>query len=96
MVAFMPEPQTLLMVVAPFERRADHVRSELVGRERGEFPHETAERGAGGGQDDDGIGAGCHDGSPFNADSIGLQSSYDAAQKMQPGPGMRKCRVRMI
>ncbi|MEY9248159.1 hypothetical protein ABIF27_008814 [Bradyrhizobium elkanii] len=127
MVAFMPEPQTLLTVVAPvasgslapraawrgrglalaggqhvahehlvdalgrescaLQRRADHMRAELVRRQRRELAHEAAERGAGGGEDDDGIGAGCHGRSPFNAGVlIELLSSYDAMQKMQLQP----------
>jgi hypothetical protein len=103
MVAFMPEPQTLLMVVAPvasgnlacglpgrglalsgrqhiahehlvdslgrqfgpLQRRADYMRTELVCGKRRKLAHEAAERGAGGGEDDDGIGGG-HGATPGN------------------------------
>ena len=41
----------------PLQRRADHVRAELVGAERRQFAHEPAKRRAGGGKDDDGIGS---------------------------------------
>jgi hypothetical protein len=44
------------------QRGADYVRTKLVGGKRRQFPHETAERGAGGGKDDDGIGG--HGGTP--------------------------------
>ena len=102
MVAFMPEPQTLLMVVAPVasgrpapraacragawpcpagstlpmktssifsgaslarsSAALDDMGAELVGAEGREFAHEAAERRAGGGKDDDGIGGCGHDG----------------------------------
>src|ERR1700728_4035959 len=65
-VAFMPDPHTLLIVVAPvasgsFAPRAacragaDHVRTELMGAERRKIAHEAAERRARGGYDDNGI-----------------------------------------
>ena len=41
----------------PLQRGADHVGTELVGAERRQFAHEAAERGAGGGKDDDWIEA---------------------------------------
>src|SRR6185503_2687831 len=41
---------------------ADHVRAELVRAEGGQFAHEPAKRRAGGGKDDDGIGACGHHG----------------------------------
>ena len=46
----------------PLQRRADHVRTELVRAEGGQFAHEPAKRRAGGGKDDDGIGACGHRG----------------------------------
>ena len=48
----------------PLQRRADHVGAELVGAEGGQFAHEPAKRGAGGGKDDDGVGNGGHGGTP--------------------------------
>jgi len=44
------------------QRGADHVRTELVRAEGGQFAHEPAKRRAGGGKDDDGIGACGHRG----------------------------------
>src|SRR6266566_1554837 len=46
-----------------FQRGADDVGAELVGAERRQFAHESPQRGAGGRQNDDGIG-GSHDGTP--------------------------------
>ena len=48
---------TIVLMIEPgaLECGANDVRTELVGGERGEITHEAAERGAGGGEDDDGI-----------------------------------------
>src|SRR5262249_48211973 len=51
------------------ERRADHMRSELVGAERREFAQEAAKRRAGCGEDDDGIGGCGHGGTPWSFES---------------------------
>src|SRR5262249_359113 len=48
----------------PIERGADHMRAELVGGKGRQLAHETTERGAGGGKDNDGIGGGGHGGTP--------------------------------
>jgi hypothetical protein len=45
------------------QRRADHVRAKFMSGQRRQVAHEAAERGAGGGEDDDGI-VGGHGGSP--------------------------------
>ena len=123
MVAFMPEPQTLLTVVAPVASGslapraawragawpcpagstlpmntssilsgASFARSSaapitcepsLWAAERRELAHEAAERGAGGGKDDDGIGGG-HGGAPRDGgQSIDYDHHMMRLQKMQ-------------
>ena len=62
------------------DRRADHMGTELVGAKRGQIAHEFAQRRAGGGNDDDGIGACGHAGHSIEQEPIGLQTSYDAVQ----------------
>jgi hypothetical protein len=47
---------------SPLQRGSDHVRAELVRAEGGQLAHEPAKRRAGGGKDDDGIGACGHRG----------------------------------
>ena len=55
----------------PLQRGADDVTTELVRADGRQFTHEPAERRAGGGKDDDGIGACGHRGFSCSIDIIG-------------------------